>query len=221
MELIAIREAARRLGVSDTAVRKAITAGRVTVAGRTESSGRPLLAWPQCADDWVGNSDATKRTHYGSQGSPRRADPVAAPAEVVLPTRGEVLGLSERAAPAPAPAPATAENPAPPDDAPIGRPAPSAPSLAQSKAVREAYMARLAKLEYEREIGKLVDADSVRVRAFNAARAARDALQTMPDRLAPLLAGATDVQEVRRLLDDDIAMVCARIADAAAKGMAA
>lgn len=115
-----------------------------------------------------------------------------------------------------------AQDPAPPaqrvggDDLP-GRqpPTAAAPSLAQSKAVREAYLARLAKLEYEREIGKVVDADAVKARAFNAARAARDTLLTMPDRLAPLLAGAKDVQEVRRLLDEDIAMVCARISDAA------
>lgn len=72
-ELIGVREAARRLGVSDTAVHKAIKKGRVTVAGHTETSGRPLLAWPQVAEDWVGNSDPTKRSHVGPQ--TRRAPP--------------------------------------------------------------------------------------------------------------------------------------------------
>jgi hypothetical protein len=80
----------------------AIKAGRVTIAGRTESSQRPLVAWPQAQSDWLANSDSSKRSHVGSTGSPRRsADPVPtvalpvsarpdeAPAQEATPTMGD------------------------------------------------------------------------------------------------------------------------------------
>lgn len=186
-ELIGIREAARRLGVSDTAVHKAIKAGRVEIASRTEKSGRPLVAWPQVQADWHANSDTSHRSHVGSRGSPRReADPKPA---VALPTSGK---LEESGA-------------APPGGG-------SGPSYAQSRAVREAYQARLAKLEFEERSGKLIDAAEVKARAFRLARGARDALLTMPDRLAPILASSTDVQEVHRLMIEDIERVCKKIA---------
>ena len=193
-ELIGIREAARRLGVSDTAVHKAIKAGRVTVAGRTPTSNRPLVAWPQVQQDWLANSDTTKRTHVGSKGSPRRAaDPEP---EVQLATNTQD------------------EQPAVGGDSLPGR-AVQGPSLAQSRAVKEAYLARLAKLEFEQKSGKLIDADEVKVRAFKLARNARDALLTMPDRLAPILASSTDVQEIHRLMLEDIERTCQRLADGA------
>lgn len=64
-ELISLREAARRLGVSDTAVRKAIETGRIRVASRTEKSDRPLLEWAGLQSAWFANSDESKRTHGG------------------------------------------------------------------------------------------------------------------------------------------------------------
>lgn len=196
-ELISIREAARRLGVSDTAVHKAIKAGRVTIAGRTEASQRPLLSWPQAEQDWHANSDGAKRTHVGSRGSPRRAADPEPERPLVVNTRME-----------------EAQPPAQ-DDAPARVSA--APSYAQSRAVREAYQARLAKLEFEERSGKVIDADQVKVRAFKLARSARDALLTIPDRLAPILASSTDVQEIHRLLLEDIERTCQQLANEAGK----
>lgn len=199
-ELIGIREAARRLGVSDTAVHKAIKAGRVTIAARTPTSNRPLVAWPKVQDDWMENSDQAKRSHVGSRGSPKReADPEP---EVKLATSGRPDEAPEQ--------PTAAAS-----DAPRG-----APSYAQSRAVREAYQARLAKLEFEERSGKLIDADQVKVRAFKMARSARDALLTLPDRLAPILASSTDVQEIHRLLLDDIERTCQRISSEATSAAA-
>jgi len=187
-ELIAVREAARRLGVSDTAVHKAIKAGRVSIASRHPKNDRPLMAWPKVRDEWMSNTDAGRRTHVGSQGSERRKGYTDdAPPEVRLSTTSD-----------------EAEN-----EASV---AGAAPSLATSRAVREVYQARLAKLEYEQKVGKLIEADQVKARAFRMARSARDALLTMPDRLAPILASSTDVQEVHRLLIEDIERTCLRIA---------
>ena len=210
-ELIAIREAARRLGVSDTAVRKAIASGRVTVAGRTPNSDRPLLAWPQAAEDWNRNSDATKRTHVGGTGeSPTRARYAAGPADVALPTRAQVLGI-EPAPAQPAPAPAAVVEP---EQVPVGgdslpgRQPPAGPSLAQSKAIREAYMARLARLEFEERSGKLVSADEVKVRWFKRIKAAQTRILGIPaackSRIAdlPLAVVATIDAVCREALED-------------------
>lgn len=57
------------------------------------------------------------------------------------------------------------------------------PSFAQSRAVREAYEARLAKLTWEERIKKLINADEVRVSAYNFSRMIRDRLLNVPDRV--------------------------------------
>ncbi len=82
------------------------------------------------------------------------------------------------------------------------------PPYLQSRSIREAYLARLSKLEYEEKAGKLVNIDAVRVVGFNAARQARDKLMNMPDRLSPLLAGMSDSHEIHRLLSAEIRLIC-------------
>jgi hypothetical protein len=57
------------------------------------------------------------------------------------------------------------------------------PSFAQSRAVREAYEARLAKLTWEARTKKLINADEVRVSAYNFSRMIRDRLLNVPDRV--------------------------------------
>lgn len=187
MEQIPIREAARRLGVSDTAVRKAIAAGRVTVVGNTDR-GWPLLGWPQARDEWINNSDTQKRSHVGSRGGAQRAEYATSPAEVQLPTSS-----------APDEAPAPADPPPPPkqraqtqvqaqaeqdpDDEPTpppGRQPPTGPSYAQSRAIREAYQARLAKLEFEQKSGKLISADEVKVAWIKKIKAAQTRILGIP-----------------------------------------
>jgi hypothetical protein len=187
-ELIGIREAARRLGVSDTAVHKAIKAGRVHIASRTEKSGRPLVAWPQTQDDWLANSDAAKRSHVGSRGSPRReADPEPAmklktnmQPEEVQQAEG-IIADGQRVS--------------------------AAPSYAQSRAIREAYQARLSKLEFEEKSGRLVEIEKVKAEAFKVARMVRDGLLNLPDRISHELAHETDPARAHKLLSDEIRMI--------------
>ncbi len=87
------------------------------------------------------------------------------------------------------------------------------PPYLQSRSIREAYLARLSKLEYEEKTGKLVNIDAVRVVGFNAARQARDKLMNMPDRLAPLLAGMDDSHEIHRLLSAEIRLLCEELSN--------
>jgi hypothetical protein len=95
------------------------------------------------------------------------------------------------------------------DDALVGQPGEGgAPHLvssyAASRAAREAYLARLAKLDFEQRSGKLVDADEVRAQIFGLGRRLRDALLGLPDRLAPLLVGQADQAVVHRLLTQEL-----------------
>jgi hypothetical protein len=82
------------------------------------------------------------------------------------------------------------------------------PSFAQSRAVREAYEARLAKLTWEERIKKLVNADEVRVSAYNFSRMIRDRILNVPDRVvgavlaevrAALTGAEVDLQQVENL----------------------
>lgn len=86
------------------------------------------------------------------------------------------------------------------------------PPYAQSRAIREAYEARLSKLDFEVKSGKLVNADEVRVAAFNISRIARDKILNLPDRLAPRLA-MRDMKEVHEVLSKETRLICEEIAN--------
>ncbi len=69
---------------------------------------------------------------------------------------------------------------------------PKAPSYADSRAIREAYGARMAKLEFEEKMGSLVSAERARADAFKTARITRDALLSLPDKISHELAAEAD-----------------------------
>jgi hypothetical protein len=78
------------------------------------------------------------------------------------------------------------------------------PTYAQSRAVRELYLARLAKIEFEERAGKLVSRDEVTVAAFTKARTVRDNLLNIPDRVAAVLAAETDPVRAHQILTAEI-----------------
>lgn len=74
---------------------------------------------------------------------------------------------------------------------PDGKPTPedrAYPSYAQSRAVKEGYLAQLAKLDFDERSGRLVRVDDVKVRAFQVARRVRDALLNVPIRVVDEIA---------------------------------
>lgn len=188
-ERIAIREAGRRLGVSDTAVRKAIKDGRVTSVTTNPNNGRPELLWPAARDEFAGNSDTTRRSHVGSQGSRRR---VHDNPEVSLPTNDRLDELPELAD-----GTSAASGTAGPKSGRGGQ-------YNQARAAREVYQAKMAKLEYEKAAGLLVPMDTVRAEAFKAHRMVRDAILNIPDRCAPHLATLAEPAEVHAYLLTEI-----------------
>lgn len=95
-----------------------------------------------------------------------------------------------------------------------GEAAQSSLNYATSRSIREAYVARLARLDYEQKSGELINAEKVRLDAFNTARRARDLLLAIPDRVAPIVAGLTDQAECHRVLLQEIHRVCAELSHA-------
>jgi hypothetical protein len=104
------------------------------------------------------------------------------------------------------------EDPPPPDSP--GANGKAGAAYGQARATRERFLSLLAKIDYETATGALVKVAEVRVAAFNAARTARDSLLSMPDRLAPVLAGEADQFEVHRIMSEEIRRVCNDIANA-------
>jgi hypothetical protein len=92
-------------------------------------------------------------------------------------------------------------------------PASLGPSFAQSRAVRETYLARLAKIEFEERSGKLLSRDEVTVAAFTVARTVRDNILNIPDRVAALLAAEANPARVHQILSDEIRKALIELCD--------
>jgi hypothetical protein len=84
----------------------------------------------------------------------------------------------------------------------------------KARAVRESYLARLAKIEFEERTAKLVSADDVKVSAFNRFRQFRDGMLNIPDRLASVLAAEADPRTVYDLLATEIRKALTEFSDA-------
>ncbi len=176
-----LRTYAKARGISHEAVRQAIKAGRLKQS-IVMVKGDPKIADATLADkEWAANTDQSK-------------------------PRNRITGdPKHRRASKDEPMKPMANDTAPAEGGGRG------PSYAQSRAIREAYMARLAKLDFEEKSGKLVNADEARVTIFNTARTARDMLMAVPDRVAPLVVGQTDLHEIHRILTDEVRRICNEI----------
>ena len=74
------------------------------------------------------------------------------------------------------------------------------PSLKTAQAVRLAYQARLAQLEYEERSGKLCQVERVKVESFRLGRLVRDKILNVADRICAQLAAETEQHAARELL---------------------
>lgn len=135
-----------------------------------------------------------------------RIDPVLADAQWEANTDHRHAPIADRQRRA-----ATGKRHGGPGDPPLP---PGVPALFTSKAIREAYQAKLAAVEYEEKIGKLVEAAQVRAALFGQLRALRDAILNVEpkvlDELAAI-AGGLDADQRRRaqqLLQRELRQVC-------------
>lgn len=84
--------------------------------------------------------------------------------------------------------------------------------LWREKERTEALRAQLLELELAEKQGKLIDADAVRRATTNKARIARDAMLSLPTRIAAELAAETDPGKVHDRLVAEIRTICAELA---------
>ncbi len=75
---------------------------------------------------------------------------------------------------------------------------------AAARTMREAYRAKMARLDYEEREGKLFEAGKVYEEGFQTGRQVRDALLGIPDRIADILAAETDPARVRKRLFQEV-----------------
>jgi hypothetical protein len=84
----------------------------------------------------------------------------------------------------------------------------------KARAVRETYLARLTKIDFEERTAKLVSSDEVQVAAFNRFRQFRDGMLNIPDRLAAVLAAESQPRRVHELLTTEIRKALLEFGDA-------
>lgn len=186
MTLLSMRQYAKHRGVSPEAVSKAVQKGRISTV--TTEDGKRLIDPEKADQEWAANTQNTKRQ------MPTRAEKAQGK------TRSTQVEDEEPAAPA------------------AGTPGQSqgGPSYAQSRAIREAYAARLAKLEFEEKSGRLVAVDRVKVEAFRTARTVRDAVLNIPDRIAAELASyGNDPARIHERLTQELVQSLEELVNAA------
>ena len=78
------------------------------------------------------------------------------------------------------------------------------PPIEESKRLYEAARARYQQTRALLAEGRVVDADEVRSEAFMCARITRDRLLALPERLAPVLIGVDQVDDIHDILEAEI-----------------
>lgn len=81
------------------------------------------------------------------------------------------------------------------------------------RAVRETYLAKLARLKYEEASGRLVDGEEVKRHYFRLVRDARNSLLALADRLGPTMAPIQDARACTALLRAEFLRICTQLAD--------
>tara|TARA_R100000781_G_C4023682_1_gene108048 strand:- start:22 stop:501 length:480 start_codon:yes stop_codon:yes gene_type:complete len=88
------------------------------------------------------------------------------------------------------------------------------PSFNESKAKSEYFRAELARLELGVREEKLIEADLVEREAFTVARAVRDSLGNLPDRLSNQFAAETDPVVIHQILTTEVRKALEVLTDA-------
>jgi hypothetical protein len=183
-EPMSLRAYARHRGVSLRAVQKAIASGRIAA----RKDGRLDAA----------TADANWARNTAPRPIPAAKPPAKRP--VIVPTPE---GAHHHAAPRPA-----VREPVEPPRLESGL------EYSKARAVKESYLARLAKIDFEERTGKLVSRDEMRVAAFNKYRTFRDGMLNIPDRLAAVLAAESDPRRTHELLSTEIRKTLEEFSDA-------
>ncbi len=85
-------------------------------------------------------------------------------------------------------------------------------TLTKAQTFKETYLGALRKLEYDKESGKSLDAESVKRDADRAARIVKELVTSWPGRTAPIITPLTDVFEVEQALKRECDQLLSEIA---------
>lgn len=107
---------------------------------------------------------------------------------------------------------------APADEAPADEPAPPADTVIEhnyqtARARREYYAAQTAQIEYEKQLGNLVEVTAIRAAAAETGAQIRTLLENLPAQLAPELAAESDEARVQALLVERVEILLNNIAE--------
>lgn len=90
--------------------------------------------------------------------------------------------------------------------------------LAAAQALRARAEARIAQLRYEQMAGLLIPKADVRAQIFSASRRLQEQLYLLEDRLAPVLAGTTSIEDCRAAIRREVQQVLLEIRRLEASG---
>jgi hypothetical protein len=97
---------------------------------------------------------------------------------------------------------------APPPPSPGG-----VPPLAASKAIKAAFDAKLAQLEYQRQKGEVCDVAAMKREAFTLGKTVRDGILGIVPRISADLAALSDQYEIEQLLETEFNLALRALAD--------
>jgi hypothetical protein len=166
--LISLTEAARRIGLNKSTLSRQVKSGAVR-----SHDGKVRLS--EVLEDRANNIDASIWANRGKETETQQPAALHATEAVLHATDGDVEV----------------------DDLETILVDGKALPLGKAKALKETYLARLRKLEFEEKSGRLVDRDAVEKAIFTLAREDRDALVNWPARAVPLMAAELGVDQVR------------------------
>ncbi len=89
----------------------------------------------------------------------------------------------------------------------------AAQTASPSRQIKEFYESKMAKLEYEKASGLLVEKSAVERDAFRNGRQIRDGLLSFADRLAALLAAESDANKIHAILTKEVRQLLAQLAN--------
>ncbi len=82
----------------------------------------------------------------------------------------------------------------------------------EAKRLKIIYEALQERIKYEKEIGKLVLAEDVKMSAFRTAIIVRDKILSLPAKIAPILAAETSIFEIKNILTKELKFILDELA---------
>ena len=194
MDVVPLREFARRIGVSLTAVQKGIKSGRIVA--QTDADGRATgIDWDTQGTAWHANSKhPQKKPHNPGGGRPRNdGAPPAPPAQAEPLREGDV---TERLEPQPHGGALKRQEAVPPP--------PGQMTLAEIQRARELVKLQIDNEKLKEVRGETVSAAEVEKTGRSLAASVIGGLYGIPDRISDELAGMSEPHAIHALLLQEI-----------------